>query len=428
MNNEKSDPLYVQMIHDIDKFYPDPEENKRVKALLEKSEEQTQKKQIQSIRRPAPVKNFLARWEVRFKYGIHWSKPFYPLRLIRNYGIAFLYGKLGKNKHIARGVEFATTYKCNFNCSHCLCTYLEESSQKNELEPEEYKRIVKEAMKIGAVTFGMEGGEPFVKKNWVEILESWQPRYNHIQISSNGYLFDEKKARKCAEIGVDTINFSLDSGIPELHDLFRRKRGSFNRVMRAIDLCNKYKIKVILNTTVHTGNLYTEGFIKLLEFSEANHYLVNMLFAKGVGSFKGNKGMLSQKDYENFDEIVKPYNYWSVHHAGTIKSSHGGEGCPGLKEMINMTPYGDVLTCANNHIYLGNVRDEPLSVIRERGLERTPFGRYHQCFLAQDKDFMNVYYPLIDGKHHVSINEFISALEKYEAEVGRKIYPEIYKP
>ncbi len=72
-------------------------------------------------------------------------------------------------------------------------------------------------MELGATTFGLEDGEPFVTKDWDKIIEACRPKYNHVIISTNGYLFDEKKAKRCTELGVDTINLSLDSGIPELH-------------------------------------------------------------------------------------------------------------------------------------------------------------------------------------------------------------------
>ena len=412
-------------IDDIEKLYRTPEEVARVIRILQEAEDQAYKKNIKRLREPNGLKKIVVRWKMRLRYGIHWSKPLYPFRLIRNYLIQYIYKIFGINRHVARGVEFGVTYKCNFHCSHCLCARIEESHNRMELEPHEYARIVKDAMKLGAVTFGMEGGEPFVKKNWKEIVLAWQPKYNHVQISSNGYLFDEEKAKKCAVLGVDSINFSLDSGIPELHDVFRKKKGSFEKVMEAIRLCRKYKIKVIINTVVHRGNLYSDGFLELLEFAEKEELMVNLLFAKGVGGFKDKNGMLTEEDFDAFEKIVEPYNYWSVHHAGEMKSSHGGEGCPGLKEMINMTPYGDVLTCANNHIYLGNVRDEPLKDIRERGLKETPFGKYRQCFLAQDKDFMNIYYNLLEGKNHVSLTEFKKALREYERKHKKKIYPEL---
>ena len=65
-------------------------------------------------------------------------------------------------------------------------------------------------------------------KNWETILQRMKPHANHIIISSNGLMLDEKLVKKCAESGVDTINLSLDSGIPELHDVFRRRKGSFS--------------------------------------------------------------------------------------------------------------------------------------------------------------------------------------------------------
>ncbi len=411
--------------NDIKRLYKTQDEIDRVTEIFDDAHEQSRNKKIKIIRKPNSLKNFLVRWKIRFKYGIHWNKPLYPFRLIRNYSLSYIYKLLGKNKHVFRGIEFALTFRCNFTCHHCLCANIDESDTKRELGPDEYSKIVKEAMKLGATTFGMEGGEPFMKKNWVEIVESWQPHYNHIQASSNGYLFDEKVAKKCAELGVDTINFSLDSGIPELHDIFRQKKGSYDRVMRAIDLCDKYKIKVILNTVVSKANLYTEGLIELFEFAEKRKLFVNVLFAKDVGEFKDKDGTLTQEDFEAFHKLAEPYNYWHIHHEGKLKSNNGGTGCPGVKEMVNMTPYGDVINCANNHVYLGNVRDESLASIRERALTESPFGKYRPCFLTKDEDFMNIYYPLLKERGNMTLDEFRTALSQYEETNGKEVYQEL---
>lgn len=417
--------LFDSYRDDIIKMYKDPEQIKHVISILEKAEEQSLKKEIKVIRKPNKLKKLGARWYIRLKYGLHLRKFLYPLRLIRNYILQFIYNLFRMNKYVFRGIEFALTFKCNFRCNHCLCHRIVETDTRNELEPEEYRRIVKEAMKLGATTFGMEGGEPFVKKNWEEIVEAWRPKYNHIVVSSNGYLFDEKIAKRCAEIGIDTINFSLDSGIPELHDVFRRKKGSFDRVMRAISLCKKHGIKVILNTVVHTGNLYTDGLIKILELGEREKIMINILFGKAVGEFKDKDAMLSDEDFIAFYRLAEPYNYCSVHHSGPLGSNHGKVGCPGVKEMFNLTPYGDVMNCANNHIYLGNVREESLNSIRERALKESPFGRYRPCFLTMDKDFMNVYYPILEEKGHINLDEFKQALRKYEKTNNKHVYSEL---
>lgn len=408
-----------KQIHEV---FKTPEEIARVEALLDAAEAQTKAKKIKSIRGNDPLKKFLTLWKIRFHYGIHWNKPFYPFRLAKNVLLGKYYYYSGQKKSILRGIEFAITYKCNFNCNHCLCSRLDESDQRREMAPSDYARIVKEAVAMGATTFGLEGGEPFISPQWKEFLEAFDPKHNHVIISTNGFLFDEEKAKVCAQLGVDTINFSLDSGVAEMHDLFRRRRGSFDRVMRGIELCRKYGIKVIINTVVHKGNVYTEHFRKLLDFAEKEKLLVNTLFAKGVGNFQKQDVLLDADDLKAYHELIEPYNYVQRH----LAYNYGKQfGCPGTKEMINMTPFGDVLNCANMHIYSGSVMDEPLAVVRERALKMLPFGEYRPCFLADDPDFMEVYYGLLEKKSYITTEEFREALAEYEKAKGRKIYPEL---
>jgi MoaA/NifB/PqqE/SkfB family radical SAM enzyme len=401
-----------------------PEEVARIERLLDEAEAHSRAKRIKAIRKRKAWKKFLTLWKIRWRYGLHWRKPGYVFRIMRNVFLGKIYSLAGMRKYVLRGLELAVTYRCNFRCNHCLCARLEESATRREMGPEDYKKLVKDAMKLGATTFGLEGGEPFISPVWEDVLRAFQPHHNHIVISTNGYLFDEEKAKKCVELGVDTINFSLDNGIPELHDLFRRRRGSFERVVKGIELCKKYGIKVIINTVVHKDYLYTDGFIELLEFAEREKVLVNTLFAKGVGNFNNRDVMMDEEDIRNYQKIIEPYNYVQRH----LNFNYGKQfGCPGTKEMINMTPYGDVLNCANMHIYMGNVLEEPLAVIRERALKETPFGRYNECFLAVDRDFMNVYYGVLRTKGYMTIPEFRLALREYEEKNGKVVYPELHE-
>ncbi len=421
MENKRSS-IIETMRQQISEVAKSPKEVARIETMLTKADEQSSKKELNIIRKAASFKRFFTLWRMRLHYGIHWRKPFYPFRLARNMFLGKIYNTFGIKKYVLRGIEFAGTYKCNFKCNHCLCARIEDSDTRREMEPQDYARIVKEAMKLGCITFGLEGGEPLVSP-WEEIISACQPHYNHIIISTNGFLFNEDTAGKCAKLGVDTINFSLDSGYPELHDLFRRRRGSFDKVMEGIKLCRKYGIKVIINTVVHKSNLYTDHFRELLEFCERERLMVNTMFAKGVGNFKDKDVMLDKDDIKAYEKIVEPYNYVQRH----LAHNYGkGFGCPGTKEMINMTPYGDVLNCANMHIYLGNVMEEPLKVIRERAVSETPFGRYHACFLADDPDFMEIYYGLLKKQSHISIQQFREALRQHEKKYNKKVYAELF--
>lgn len=411
--------VYISMEQEICELFKDPDEARKVRDLLCHAEEQSSRKLIRPRKKRDLFQKMITLWKIRFKYGIHWKKPLYPFRLARNILIGKFYHLLNIQKSVLRGIEFAGTYRCNFNCNHCLCARIEESSIRREMLPEDYARVVKEAMALGCTTFGLEGGEPFVSPVWEDIIKACMPRYNHIIISTNGFLLDENKAKRCSELGVDTINFSLDSGVPEIHDLFRRRRGSYGRVIKGIELCRRYGIKVIINTVVHKGNLYSDHFRELLEFCEREELMVNTLFAKGVGNFKDKEVMLDESDLKAYEKLIEPYNYVQRH----LNHNYGKQwGCPGTKEMINMTPYGDVINCANMHIYFGNVMEEPLKVIREKALGVKPFGHYRSCFLAEDKDFMAIYYPALEEKGHLSLAEFEGVLKAYEKKHNKVLY------
>lgn len=408
---------------DIAQITKTPEEADRIRKKIEEAEEQSRRKQVIITRKYSPLKKFIALWRIRFKYGLHWRKPFYPVRILWNELRGKFYHAFGIKKYILRGIEFAITFRCNFRCNHCLCSRIDESGKRKEMTPNDYKRVVKEAMKLGATTFGMEGGEPFVVPNWEEFIEAWQPKWNHIIISTNGFLMNEEKIKKAYKLGVDTINFSLDSGYSEIHNAFRKKAGSYEKVVDNIKLCKKHGIKVIINCCVHKGNLYTDGFRELLEFTEREKILINTLFAKGTGSFHDKEVMFDKEDIENYEKIIKPYN-WVTRH---LNFNYGKQwGCPGTKEMINMTPYGDIMNCANMHIYMGNVMEESLAVARDRALRETPFGRYHACFLADDPDFMNMYYSALETKENMTVPEFREILAAYEKKNNKVLYHELH--
>jgi len=136
--------------------------------------------------------------------------------------------------------------------------------------------------------------------------------------------------------------------------------------------------------------------------------------------------MLEEKDFKAWAEIVEPYTSVYVHHETERKMNWGNfgrSGCRGTKEVVNVSPYGEVMNCANMHIYFGDLKSESLGDIRARAIRQMPTGKYGECFVTRDDDFMNIYYPLLEDKVHATIAEFHEALSSYEKETQRSVYP-----
>ncbi len=67
-------------------------------------------------------------------------------------------------------------------------------------------------------------------------------------------------------------------------------------------------------------------------------------------------------------------------------------GCGAVKEILYLTPYGDVLACPFLHFSLGNIFEESLEIIRDRALKNPYFDHYHHlCLPAEDREFIKKY-------------------------------------
>ena len=353
-----------------------------------------------------PLSKQYYKFYLRFKYGFHWRKPRYLLRLPINLLKGKLYKLFGIQKFAFRGIDFAVTYACNFNCEHCYAKTLIPKKRTRRMIVDDYKRVAKEAMKLGSAAFSFQGGEVFLHKGWEEVIKAFKPQYNHITITTNGSLLNEEIIKKLWELGVDTVYFSIDSGIAEEHDEFRRHKGSFEKIMKAIELVKKYKMKVAINITVGNFNLYTEGFKKILDFSHKHRIMLETIFARPLGNWDGNVDvMLSEEDIAYYYKLRENYPFV----VRDLDNNYGRWGCPTVKEVLYVTPYGDVCPCPYSHVSLGNVLEEPLGVIRERGLKTEWYDHYHEkCLTAREKEFLQVYLPLVGKKKLVKVNELTS--------------------
>jgi radical SAM protein with 4Fe4S-binding SPASM domain len=158
------------------------------------------------------------------------------------------------------------TNECNLRCSHCGNENRDKKA--NELTKEEWFKIIDECSKIGVFIFNISGGEPFIRKDWHEILAYLRSKGIEVAITSNSTLITEEIAKKLKELKIFNIHLSLD-GVGETHDYFRNKKGVFEKVVNAISLLKKHKVPFGITTSVSKRNF--GNLDKLAEFVKDNH-------------------------------------------------------------------------------------------------------------------------------------------------------------
>lgn len=154
------------------------------------------------------------------------------------------------------------TKKCNLNCTYCWD--FDQRERMGELTTEEIKKILVSAKRLGVRSFNPFGGEPFLRKDAVEIIKfAFEIGFKRVTVTTNGTLLSQERIRELveaippnAELGVLV---SLDGANPSEND-FVRSPGSFQKTTRTIELFDQYRkelrkrVSLIMNTVVSRNN------------------------------------------------------------------------------------------------------------------------------------------------------------------------------
>jgi MoaA/NifB/PqqE/SkfB family radical SAM enzyme len=135
-------------------------------------------------------------------------------------------------------VQFYVTARCNLTCEQCNIIYA--NSDVRECTIDEIKRIADNFSKMGVAIVLLTGGEPFARKDLLEIIHAFESRGVHVRMQTNGFASEEQIA-KAVEAGGKDISISLDSLQPAIQD---KINGNFNeswhQALKAIALFTKY--------------------------------------------------------------------------------------------------------------------------------------------------------------------------------------------
>lgn len=132
------------------------------------------------------------------------------------------------NCHVPIFFVISPTMRCNLNCYGC---YAGEYTKKDDLPFELLDRILTEAKEMGIYFLTISGGEPFFRKDLLDLYEKHNDMY--FQIYTNGTLIDKELAKKLAELGNVLPCISVE-GFEKETDL-RRGKGAFKKITQAMD-------------------------------------------------------------------------------------------------------------------------------------------------------------------------------------------------
>ncbi|MFT4990105.1 MAG: mycofactocin radical SAM maturase, partial [Acidimicrobiales bacterium] len=124
------------------------------------------------------------------------------------------------------------TYACNLACVHCLSS--SGRRDPKELTTLEALGVVDELADLQVFYVNLGGGEPMIRKDFLDIVDHAVGRKVGVKFSTNGYYIDQQAAERFAATDLLDIQISLDGFDAATNDAVRGP-GSWEAARRAMD-------------------------------------------------------------------------------------------------------------------------------------------------------------------------------------------------
>ena len=123
------------------------------------------------------------------------------------------------NNPIIRYIHIETSNECNFRCVLCPLTIERgkrpvspETLTKKMMSFDQFKTILDKIPLSNVESASLQGfGEVMLNPDFIPMARYAKSKNIHISFNSNASLLNEERSKKLIEIGIDELDFSIDS-------------------------------------------------------------------------------------------------------------------------------------------------------------------------------------------------------------------------
>jgi MoaA/NifB/PqqE/SkfB family radical SAM enzyme len=281
-------------------------------------------------------------------------------------------------------VQYSLLNACNARCAYCNCP----NRADPQLTTEEHRGVLREFARLGAVRIKFLGGEPLLRPDLETLIREVRRLGMRSAMVTNGLLIPE---RLDVVRQLDELVISLD-GREEAHDR-QRGRGTWARVMRAVELCARERLDFFLSAVITRDNggeidwlLQTArrlGVAVNFQIPQVNEELygsgargwvpdadaVRAIIAKIIAEKeRGAPVLFTTRSYRHTLE-------WQDLTLERIERPGSPSPCTAGRYFLQVEPNGDLYPCV---LHIG--RFQPQNVLRDGVESAWRHAQRHSCF------------------------------------------------
>jgi MoaA/NifB/PqqE/SkfB family radical SAM enzyme len=267
--------------------------------------------------------------------------------------------------HVPLSVMLEVTHRCNLGCAHCYLTEGPVGRPRpsgEELSLEEIGRIFDALAEAGTLFMTLTGGEVFLRRDALDIVAAARARNFSVTVFTTGTLLTPEKAAALADLHPLSVEVSIYSARPEVHDAVTRIPGSHARSLRALRLLRERDVIVLLKSPVMTLNSGEyHGIAALAEELGAGYAFDPVLTPRRDGD---RTPLAFSPDAETLRRFfADPVLAQQFAQPVKCLPEPGEELCGTGRRVCLISPYGDVFPCGVHPVPAGNLRRQSFAEI-----------------------------------------------------------------
>jgi len=161
------------------------------------------------------------------------------------------------NRYVEMGLRspvnltWEVTLACNLRCRHCLSS--SATPAPDELSTAEALELVEQLHQEGVFQVNFGGGEPFMRPDFLQIIDACHERGIMTCISTNGSLITAELVERLSRTRLVAIQVSLDGAEQATCEAIRGQ-GTYESAIRALKLLAASPIPTSINTVLTRDN------------------------------------------------------------------------------------------------------------------------------------------------------------------------------
>ena len=266
------------------------------------------------------------------------------------------------------------THRCPLRCPYCS-NPLALARASEELDTDEWCRVLAEAAAMGVLQVHFSGGEPTARRDLEELVAAARAGGLYSNLITAGVLLDRARLEGLAARGLDHVQLSFQAAEPETADLIGGLRGGHAKKIEVARLVRDVGLPLTVNAVMHRQNLGDlERIIVLavdlgaqrLEVAHVQYYgwaIANRAALMPTRTQIDDATNIVEAARRRLDGVLVIDYVVPDYYARRPKACMGGWG----RRFFNVTPTGKVLPCHAAETIPGlefeTVRERPLADI-----------------------------------------------------------------